>query len=491
MSPPASSPQSAPRHGTLVPTLGLFTTIMLVVGGVIGSGIFRKPGVMAAELGSPEVLLLVWVLAGVITMFGALTNAEISSFITETGGQYVFFERMYGPFFAYVYGWSLFAVIQTGSIAALAYVFAEYSTQFVSLPELHGALGTFSFHLPFIGDITPFKDAGVKGLATIVIITLTAINYLGVRFGGLVQDVFTIIKLAGMALLFVAAIFLPTGDRIANLTTASATIHKTGLPLVIAIAAALQGAFWAFDGWSKITYIAGEVKNPQRNIPRATVLGMLIVTAIYLLLNVAYASVLPIDVMAKSKLVAADVADRCFKGGGRWIAAVVMASTFSAANATILATARVFFSMAQRGVAPAALGVAHATYHTPAVALWIQAIWCVVMLFTGTFDTLTDTLIFVSWIFYAAGAFGVFILRKKEPNAPRPYKVPGYPFVPAIFVLFAIAFLCLTIYNDVAGYRAAVAAGKPGLINSALGTGLVLIGTPIYFYFKRRSRPAK
>src|SRR6185436_16746699 len=205
-SPPAtaSSPQSDLR-----PSLGLFTAIMLVVGGVIGSGIFRKPGVMAGQLGSTELLLAVWVLAGVITMFGALTNAEISSVITETGGQYVFFEKMYGKFFAWLYGWSVFSVIQTASIAALAYVFAEYSTQFVRLPELTGAAGQWSFHVPFIGDIVPFKEIGVKLVAVLVIVVLTTINYLGVRFGGLVQNLFTVAKLIGMFALFCAA-FLPS-----------------------------------------------------------------------------------------------------------------------------------------------------------------------------------------------------------------------------------------------------------------------------------------
>lgn len=468
----------------LIPSLGMFTTTAIVVGGVIGSGIFRKPGVMAAELGSPEVLLGVWILAGVITLFGALTNAEISSFITETGGQYVFYERMYGPFVAFIYGWAVFAVIQTGSIAALAYVFAEYSTKLVPLPELHGAIATWSVHLPFIGDIMPFKEFGVKALAALVIAALTAVNYIGVRFGGRVQDFLTLAKVGGMAALFAAAFLLPETASFSHFTTSSATIHKEGLAMVAGIAAALQGAFWAYDGWSKITYIGGEVKDPQRTIPRATILGMLIVTVIYLLMNVAYMYVLPIDAMAQSKLVAADVAELCIKGGGRWIAVVVMASTLGAANATILATARVYFSMARRQLAPVVLGRAHPRFHTPAAALVVQGVWSAVLLLTGTFDTLTDTLIFVSWIFYAAGAYGVFILRRKEPNAVRSYKVPGYPITPWIFVWSAAAFLIMTIYNDITTYRAAVSAGKPGIINCAFGTVLVLIGTPIYFFYR-------
>lgn len=489
LQPSAEQHETAPVRAEphLRATLGVFTTTMLVVGGVIGSGIFRKPGVMAAELGSPEVLLSVWVLAGIITMFGALTNAEISGLIPETGGQYVFFRHMYGEFFAWLYGWSVFAVIQTGSIAALAYVFAEYSTQFLALPEIAGPAAAWSFHLPFIGDVAPMREIGVKGMAVFVIILLTVINYLGVRFGGAVQNIFTIAKLAGMGGLFLAA-FLPwSGGNVGHLTTPSAVIHKEGLGLVVAIAAALQGAFWAYDGWVKISYVAGEVKNPQHIIPRATVLGMLIVTAIYLSLNVAYCWVLPVDTMAASKLVAADTAERVFSGGGKWIALVVMCSTFSANNGTILASARVYFAMARRNLFPAIIGRAHPRFETPAASLVVQAIWSSLLVFSGTFDTLTDTLIFVSWLYYAAGAFGIFILRRKMPKAPRPFKVPCYPWLPAAFVLFAVAFLGLTLYNDLSTFQAAKAAGKPAIINAAFGAALVLLGTPIYFLYRRKT----
>jgi len=478
--------KSRPLAPGLLPSLGLFTTIMMVVGGVIGSGIFRKPGIMASQLGSPELLLGVWLLAGIITLFGALTNAEVASVIPETGGQYIYFERMYGPFIAYLYGWGVFAVIQTGSISAVAYVFAEYATEFIHLPEFAPAIAAWSIHLPFIGDVAPLKDIGIKALAAAVILLLTAINYIGVRFGGIVQNVFTIAKVTAMAALMLGAFLRPTGGSLSNLTTPSATVHLQGVALFLGIAKAIQGAFWAYDGWNKITYIAGEIKEPQRNIPRGLLFGMLIVTAIYMLMNFAYSYVLPIDVMAKYKLVAAEVAERCFSGGGRWIALGVMLSTFGTANATILASARVYFSMAHRNVFPRFLGRAHPRFHTPGASLVIQGLWSVLLLFSGTFDTLTDTLIFVSWIFYAAGAYGVFILRRKEPNAPRAYKVPGYPIVPWIFIGFSILYLALTIYNDISDYQTAIAAGKHGIINSALGVALVLIGTPIYFFYRSR-----
>ncbi|HEX3798658.1 MAG TPA: amino acid permease [Verrucomicrobiae bacterium] len=493
---PASDPSGSPAdsraaNAGLVPALGLFTTTMMVIGGVIGSGIFRKAGVMAGEVGSPTLLLGVWFIAGIITLFGALTNAEIASIIPETGGQYIYFERMFGSFFAYLYGWAVFAVIQTGSIAAVAYVFAEYATQFVKLPEFTPAVAAFSIHFPFIGDVAPLADIGVKGVAAALVIGLTAINYIGVRFGGAVQNIFTVAKVAAMAVLFLGAFLLPTGGSVANLTTNSVIIHPRGVELAAAIAAAMQGAFWAYDGWNKITYIAGEVKQPQRNIPLSLGIGMLAVMGIYMLINLAYSYVLPIDVMAHSKLVAADVAEKCFVSGGRWIAAAVMVSTFGTANATILASARVYFSMSRRNVFPKFLGNAHPKFHTPAASLVIQGVWSVLLLFSGTFDTLTDTLIFVSWIFYAVGAYGVFVMRRKLPNTPRPYRVPGYPWVPWIFIIFATVYLIFTVINDVANYNAAVAAGKPAIINSAFGLVLVLIGTPIYWFYRSKSASAR
>ncbi|HKQ88336.1 MAG TPA: amino acid permease [Candidatus Acidoferrales bacterium] len=475
-----------PARGSLIPSLGLFSTIMLVAGGVIGSGIFRKPGVMAAQLGSPEALLAVWLLAGVITLFGALANAEIAAAIPETGGQFVFFDRLYGPFVAFLYGWAAFTVFQTGSITAVCYVFAEYGMQLVPLPSLPEASTAFSFHLPFIGDITPWKDFTTKCVAAAVIVILTAVNYVGVRFGGLVQNVVTLAKFAAMLTLVILVFIPPLEGSVSNLSANSLSISPSGLGWWSAMAAAMAGAFWAYDGWNKITYVAGEVKEPQRNLPRGLIIGMVLVTALYLLMNAAYSYAMPIDDMAKSKLVAANVAELCVPGGGRWIALAVMLSTFGAANAIILASARVYFSMARHGMAPRFLGRVHPRFHTPAAALVVQGLWAVILLFSGTFDQITDMLIFVIWIFYAAGAWGVVTLRRREPNLPRPYRVPGYPVVPIVFVLFAIAYLALTIHNDIAGYRAAVAAGKPALINSALGLALVLVGTPIYLIYRRR-----
>jgi len=444
-------------------------------------------------------------MAGAITLFGALTNAEIASRIPETGGQYVYFERMYGPFFAFLYGWALFAVIQSGSIAAVAYVFAEYASQFVKLPEFSSGIAAWTLHLPFLGDIAPLREFGIKTVAALVILLLTAVNYVGVRFGGVVQNVFTVAKVAAMFVLMLGAFLLPTGGRFENLTNPSTTIHLSGFAMIAAFAAALQGAFWAYDGWNKITYVAGEVKHPRRNIPFGLLWGMLAVAAIYIAMNLAYAWVLPIDQMAKSRLVAADVAERMFAGGGRWIAAAVMISTFGTTSAIILATARVYFSMARMNVFPSGLGRVHPRFHTPAAALGVQGAWSALLVFSGTFDMLTDTLIFVSWIFYAAGAYGLFVLRKREvverstldtrPQAigsstteADQYRVPGYPFVPWVFIVFSVIYLAFTIYNDVIAYRAAIAAGRPALLNTAFGIVLVLAGAPIYVFYRWKSR---
>jgi basic amino acid/polyamine antiporter, APA family len=262
------------------------------------------------------------------------------------------------------------------------------------------------------------------------------------------------------------------------------------LALWAAIAAALQGAFWAYDGWHKITYIGGELKSPQRNLPRSLVIGILLVTALYLVMSAVYSYALPIDEMMRSKLVAADVAERCFAGGGKFIALAVMLSTFGAANAVILTSARVYYQMGQDNVAPGFLGRVHNRYRTPGPSLLVQGVWSVALLFSGTFDTLTDTLIFVSWFFYIANAMAVIVLRRREPDAPRPFKVPGYPWVPAIFIGFGLVYLVLTLCNDVTAYRKAAAAGQPAILNAAFGLVLVLAGTPVYWYCRRNRSQA-
>ncbi len=466
----------------LVPRLGLFITTSIVVGAVIGSGIFKKPAIMAENLGSPELMLLIWVIAGLITLFGALTNAEIAGMIPETGGQYIYFKEMYGNFFAFLYGWGIIAVIQTGSIASIAYVFSHYSTYFFDLFHFPESIETGIYlHIPFIGNIYPLRDIGEKLLTIGVVTFLTMVNYFGVIFGGRLSGLFTSMKV--LAILFIVILGFTIGNGSVVNFTKDAPALITNTSMFSGIIIALSGAFWSYDGWNNITYIAGEVKNSQRNIPIALIIGTLIIISVYLLINLAYLYILPIEKIAGSKLVASDMATAVLGPiGGAVIAASVMISTFGTANGTIMVSARVYYAMSHQGFFFKKIGKTHPQYKTPANSLILQAIWTSVLVLSGTFDILTDMLIFISWIFYAMGALGVFVLRKKWKDRERPYKTFGYPVVPIIFIIFATAFVIFTLYNDINNYL----LGKTEIINSVFGLFLMALGIPFYYYFNKQ-----
>ncbi len=300
--------ESEKTNGELIRGLGLVTTIAVVVGAVIGSGIFKKPTVMAQMLGSPELMLIVWLVAGLITLIGALTNAEIASFISETGGQYKFFEAMYGNFFAWLYGWAMFVVVQTGSIASISYIFSDYAQFFIKLPRFDEHLEhSIRIFIPFIGNIYPLANFGVKILTILLIFFLTFINIRGVVLGGSVSAIFTFMKVSAIVFLVFVAFGFGNGD-FNNFWKDTEAYSKGNLNLFTGIMVALSAAFWAFDGWNNITYVAGEVKNPRRTIPLALTIGTIIVIAVYILINLAYLYILPIDKIANSTLVAADTA---------------------------------------------------------------------------------------------------------------------------------------------------------------------------------------
>lgn len=452
----------------LVRGLTLTTAVMITAGSMIGSGIFRKPATMAGQLMSPELLLIVWLAAGLITFIGALCNAEVAGIIDATGGQYVYFQKMYGNFISFIYGWSVFAVIQTGSQAAIAYVFGEYLGYFIKYPELPLSIQNFSFHIPVVGSIFPFAEFGAKAAAIVCILFLTGVNYIGVMFGGAVQSFITFIKIATIIFL---SIFLFTGGTgsFSNISTGFTIPEATSANLISLIGLALAGAFWAYDGWNNVTYVAGEIKQPQRNVPLGLLYGTLIVIVVYMLVNAAYLYVLPVDKMAQSPLVAATASELIFgKNGAAIISIAVIVSTFGALNGSILATARVCFAMARNNMFIKKLGEIHPKFGTPHTSLLAQGIWSCVLVLSGTFDTITDYVIFAAWLFYMLGAFGVIVLRKKLPNVHRPYKVWGYPFTPLLFVIFSFLFLINTVVSD--------------LQNAALGSILILIGLPFYFW---------
>lgn len=474
--------QASSTSARLVPTLGLFTTITIVVGGMIGSGIFRNPSAMAAFLHSPELLLGVWAVAGLITMFGALTNAEVAGLIPATGGQYEYFRAMYGDFAAYMYGWALFAVIQTGSIASITFVFSEYAAQLAPLWQLpRPVVESFALDLPF-GRILPLDNIGIKLLTFAVVGLLTAINTRGVREGGMVQAVFTTAKVAAMLVLAGAAFAFGDGS-IAHVTAQGSAPPPVGSALILALVMAMNKALWSYDGWNNITYVAGEVRQPQRTIPRALMIGTATTMAVYILINVAYLYVLPIDALAASSSVAADVA-RLSMGpvGLTFVAVAVMIATLGTSNGTILASARVYYAMAKDGLFFRSLATIHPKTNTPSRSLWWQWGWTSVLIFSGTFDMLTDMLIFVSWGFYGLGAYGIFILRRKMPDAHRPYKTWGYPVIPIVFIAFAGVFLVFTVVSDITNYR----NGTSPIINALYGVLLLAFGIPFYLRFRSK-----
>lgn len=453
----------------LIRGLSLTAAIMIVVGTMIGSGIFRKPSSMAAQLMSPELLILAWVVAGIISLIGAIVFSEAAGMIDKTGGQYSFFQKMYGDFTAYIYGWSVIAVIQTGAQAAIAYVFAEYLGYFISYPELSKSFQDFTIYFPFIGEIKPFFEFGIKTVAMLAILFLTGVNYIGVAFGGMVQIIITYGKIASILILIFLLMFFGNGS-ISNLVTSPESINSE-LNIITAFGLAMVGAFWAYDGWSNVTYVAGEIKEPKTNVPKALAIGTLIVITVYVLINIAYLYILPIEEMAVSPLVAATAMEKVFgPNGGTLISILVIVSTFGALNGSLLASARVPFIMGRDKIFFNVLGKVHPKFGTPHIALLAQGIWASVLCYSGTFDIITNYVMFASWLFYMLTAVGVIILRKKMADVERPYKVWGYPITPLIFISFSFLFLLNTLVSDTE--------------NAMKGLILIFLGLPVYLYHK-------
>ncbi len=474
---------SAPKEKEqLARTLGLWSTIALVVGGVIGSGIFLKPSLMASQLGSPLLLLSVWILAGVISLFGALSNAEVAAMLPETGGQYIFFRKMYGDFVAFLYGWSAFIVINTAGVASIAYVAGTYAEYYISLPRFSSDIEQAIYlYIPGIGRIFPLENIGVKLFTIGIIIILTFINYRSTKAGAGLQVLFTLIKVASIGLLIIGIFTL--GDGAVSHFVVSSSNKPEGWALLLAMVGALSGAFWGYDGWNNITFVAGEIKNPQQNIAKSLLIGILACIVVYTLIILAYLFVMDIGAIADTTFVASEAAQIAMGGiGGILIALLVIFSGIGSTNANIMATARVTFAMAQEKRFFSWTANIHPTFQTPANALLLHAIWTCVLVLSGSFDMLTDMLIFVSWLFYGLSAVGVFVLRKKMPNAHRPYQVWGYPLVPGIFVTVTFFFLILTLVNDITNY----VEGRAPIINSLFGLLLVALGIPLYFYFKKK-----
>jgi APA family basic amino acid/polyamine antiporter len=464
---------------SLARKIGFWSATSVIIGSIIGSGVFMKPSSMAEQLGSPVWLTIVWVVAGLFSLFGALVYAELGAMMPETGGNYVYFRKMFGNFTAFLYGWAAFSVINTAAVAAIAFVCADYANYFLHLPVFSGEVVKANvWHIPFIGDLYPLQNFGVKMLAVALVLALTFLNYLSVKAGSYLQVVSTFLKIAVIGAL-VFGIFFSGQGSLQNFVHADAPKH--GGALLNGIIAAMTGAFFAYDGWINIASMAGEVKQPQKNIPRSLWLGVFICIVVYVLVNQAYLYVLPVEKVASSGLVAADaIAVALGNTGGAIIAAMIAVCTFGALNGNVMATTRITYAMGKDKIFAAWAGKEHPKFQTPGNALWLHAVWTWVFIVSGSFDMLADMFVFITWIAYGLGAVGIFMLRRKMPAADRPYKIWGHPMVTILFIAFTAFYLVTTVYIDVSNY---LDKGQP-VINSLLGLLLTTTGIPFYYYYR-------
>ena len=464
----------AKQQGQLVRSLTLGAATILVVSSVIGSGVYKKVAPMSEQLGSPDLVLWAWVLAGVISLCGALSNAEIAGMMAGAGGEYVYFRRIYGRFMAFLWGWTTFAVIKTAAIAGIAYVFTQSLNAIVPLPHLPEYIESIEFLV-----FKPFENAGVKGVTIALILILTFLNTRGLRGAAALSTWITRSVIVGLALIVLSGLLFG-GGSFENFRTPAATFTMRSwldFDFIKAMFAALLAAFWAYEGWNTVGFLGGEIQNPNRNLPLALFSGMLIIIGAYAVVNFTYLYVLPIDQIISGyqdqNEIAAVAVVRHFAGdvGAVLISIVILITTLGCTNATILMPPRVYYAMARDGLFFRRAADIHPTYHTPNPALWMQGAWACLLVLSGSFDQLTDMLIFAAFFFYGATALGVFIMRVREPQAERPYRVWGYPVVPALFIVFCAALIVITCLNHPR--------------EAALGVALMLTGVPFYFWWTR------
>ena len=455
----------------LKPKVGLRSASFLVVSVIIGSGVFKKIAPMAHELGAPWLVILCWVLAGLISLAGALSTAEMVSMFPNSGGEYYYFQKIYGRFFSFIYGWSSFTITKTAAISALAYIFAQSFNSIFPLPEWGSTKS-------FLG-ISLFENLSIKLMAALLIVLLTMLNYRGVKFAERLSRVLTYSMLFAIIVFIIAGLTSSKGS-IQHLTTANESITNRldTWMLVKAMFVASLGAFWGYEGWNNIAYIGEEIKEPKKNLPIALMTGTVVVICAYVLLNIVFIYIMPIDFFiglssTPNKIAAVEVASQMGGPiGMTLVALLILTTTLNSTNSSILMSSRIMYAMARdRNFFKKAESV-HPKYNTPDVALFIQAVWAIVLLFSGSFDQLTDMLVFASFLFYGSSALGVILMRIKRPDIERTYKVIGYPFVPAIFCLFCVALFVITIIN------------QPG--EAIWGLTLIATGAPVYWWLHRR-----
>jgi amino acid transporter len=444
--------------------LGLSAAAAIVVGTTIGSGIFLVPKAMTLAVGSPGMVFAVWIAGGILSLFGALTWAELSAAMPEAGGEYVYLNAAYGPFWAFVYGWTQTWVAKAASIATLATGFFYYLANF--LPGLESVFITLPLNIG--PGWRPLEIRYGQLLAIAVIVLLTGLNYIGVRVGGGIQILLTILKIALILGLIAVGLLAGAGDGSNFRSAAPATGGFSGF------FAALVAALWAYDGWNNASMVGSEIKNPQKNLPRALIFGILLVIAIYLLTNFAYFYVLSAAEVAKSDRVAAEMMRKVTgEGGAAVVSIAAMLSIFAALNGSILSGARVPFAMARDGYFFGSVSRVHPHYRTPGVAIVLLGGWACLVVLSGQYDNLYTMVIFASWILYGMTAAAAIVLRRKRPDLERPYRVWGYPAVPVLFCLVAAILLYSTL--------------RTSPRESLLGLVAIAIGLPFYFRWRPRA----
>ena len=424
--------------------IGLPHATAMVVGTIIGASIFVQPAEITGQVPSIQGVFLVWLVSGILTLFGALVCAELASIFTRSGGVYVYLKEAYSPPLGFLWGWAMFWTIHSGIIAAVAVICARYVAFFI-----------------------PMSDAAIKGTAVMVIVGLSVVNYFGVKIGSTLQALFTLGKVLAILLIIVLALTLGGGlpEHFLKASSSSSSVSLSDFSL------ALVAGLFAFGGWYMVTYNAEETINPRKTIPRALVMGTIIVTGCYVALNAVYMYVLPLETVASSKRIAADAADVLIGfGGATFMSALVIFSTIGALTGIILAGPRVYFAMARDGLLFRWVGKIHPKYRTPYRSILIQAIWSSILVGTGTYRVLFTRVIYTEWIFLGLMAIGIILLRRR-PGFERDYSVWGYPVVPIVFALSAFGIVANQIITDTA--------------ESMFGLSLVLIGLPVYYLWAK------
>jgi APA family basic amino acid/polyamine antiporter len=424
--------------------LSLIDSLSIVVGIVIGGGIFLVPNLVARNLDTPTSILSVWIFAGIASFFGALACAELGAAFPSTGGQYVFLREAYGPLGGFLCGWTMFVVARTAQVSWMAVTLSLYVSYFIPLNPIMSKL---------------------VGVAAILI--FAAINYRGVSGGALVQKSFTLAKVAGLLIIIGGALFFD-----GSVPTSAPPV---AVPFSFAhFGVALIACLLAYDGWVQVSFVAGEIKDPNRNILLALALGVGACIAIYMLANVAYMRVLSIPEIAASDHVGASAAERVLgPAGGSLVALIIMLSIIGTINGCFLTSPRIYFAQARDGLFFSKFGEVHPRFQTPAFAIAAQAVWSIVLLLSGTYETLADYAMFALWVFYGLMVLGVILLRRSRPELPRPYRMWGYPVTPLLFLAVTLYFVGNTLLT------------RPG--PSLAGLGLIATGVPVYFLWRRKN----